>query len=241
MPGEIKSLKLSSLVLSRTQRLGHYQSGDAAIEEVNKEAKRDLVGVPSENQWKRSFRNLDSMNKIRSATFSDAGINDPKSSSNGKNMDIQKEVLKVRILIRKSKYLENPMTKCIHTDITGSVNLSSELVNFTENANENLNDYLPKILRNEPYKKRVIYTTLEERIESEKIENCTVPEIQQKICILVESFPNKELYCYIFKKEVAGKSKGVHIDFYNTLLEMEADTMNEDDRERTKFSAKPML
>ena len=37
-----------SLVLSRTGRVGHYQSGDAIIEEVNKEAKRDLVGVPNQ-------------------------------------------------------------------------------------------------------------------------------------------------------------------------------------------------
>ena len=32
-------------------RLGHYQSGDAIIEEINKEAKRDVVGVPDETQW----------------------------------------------------------------------------------------------------------------------------------------------------------------------------------------------
>ena len=32
---------------------------DAFIEEINKEAKRDLVGVSNETQWKRSFCNLD--------------------------------------------------------------------------------------------------------------------------------------------------------------------------------------
>ena len=34
MPPEIRTLKFPSLVLSRTQRVGHYQSGDAIIEEI---------------------------------------------------------------------------------------------------------------------------------------------------------------------------------------------------------------
>ena len=48
MPHEIRALKYSSLVLSRTGRSGHYQLGDAVIEEINKEAKWDLVGAPNE-------------------------------------------------------------------------------------------------------------------------------------------------------------------------------------------------
>ena len=69
MPCEIRSIKFSSLVLGRTGRLVHYQSGDAIIEEINKEAKRNLVGVPNEDQWRRSFRNLDNMNEIRQIFF----------------------------------------------------------------------------------------------------------------------------------------------------------------------------
>ena len=88
--------------------LGHYQSEDAIIEEVNKESKRDVVGVPSAAQWKRSFRNLDNMNKLRSATFYDAGIRDITNSSNKSRCDKQKEVIKIRAIIRKMKYVENP-------------------------------------------------------------------------------------------------------------------------------------
>ena len=50
MPHEVRSVKYTSLVLSRTGRLGHYQSGGTIIEEINKEVKRDLVGVPNESQ-----------------------------------------------------------------------------------------------------------------------------------------------------------------------------------------------
>ena len=69
MPLEIRALKYSSLVLSRTGRSGHNQSGDAVIEEINKEAKRDLVGVPNETQWKISVRNLDMMNTLRATLY----------------------------------------------------------------------------------------------------------------------------------------------------------------------------
>ena len=92
MPREVLNLKYSSLVLSRTGRAGHYQSGDAIIEEINKEGKRDLVGVPNETQWKRAFRNLDMMNQVRSSTFRDAGIKDTKVSSYDTERDIKKEV-----------------------------------------------------------------------------------------------------------------------------------------------------
>ena len=69
MPHRIRALKYSSLVLSRTGRSGHNQSGDAVIEEINKEAKRDLVGVPNETQWKISVRNLDMMNTLRATLY----------------------------------------------------------------------------------------------------------------------------------------------------------------------------
>ena len=39
MPSEISSIKSSSLVLSRTKRIGHYNLGDAVIEEIDKEEK----------------------------------------------------------------------------------------------------------------------------------------------------------------------------------------------------------
>ena len=107
MPREVLNLKYSSLVLSRTARAGHYQSGDAIIEEISKEGKRGLVGVPNETQWKRSFQNLDMINQVRSSTFRDAGIKDTKVSSYDIERDIKKEVKLIRTVIRRCKFLEN--------------------------------------------------------------------------------------------------------------------------------------
>ena len=220
MPHEIRSIKFSSLVLSRTGRLGHYQSGDAIIEEINKEAKRDLVGVPNEHQWRRSFRNLDNMNEIRRKTFLLAGVKDHKSRNYDSKTDISKEVMKIRILIRKNKCLEKVNEPCQHKDITNTISLSTGLANFTAIALNNLNECLPKMFKNEFYKVNVVYSTEAEQIESEKIENRTILEIKQSIISLLDQFSNKSIWLELYKKEVSGKSKSAHIDFYNILLEV---------------------
>ena len=64
IPNEIKDCMHSTLSLSRTGRHGHYQSGDAMIEEINKQAKKWVIGVPTQSQWKRSFRNLDNLDEV---------------------------------------------------------------------------------------------------------------------------------------------------------------------------------
>ena len=91
------------------------------IEEINKEAKRDVVGVPSEKQWTQSFRNLDNMNLLRKATYCDSGLKDPKESVSRTKRDIAKEVRKVRVMIRKKNYLTKPY-KCIKRKLWGKIN-----------------------------------------------------------------------------------------------------------------------
>ena len=218
MPREVLNLKYSSLVLSRTGHTGHYQSGDAIIEEINKEGKHDLVGVPNETQWKRPFQNLDMMNQVRSSTFRETGIKDTKVSSYDTEHNIKKVQL-IREVIRGCKYLENTWESCKQFDITKSVPLSNDLVNFTAIAKNNLTKCLPKILKGEPYKIYIVHSTLAEQEETEKIENFTISEIKQKIHVF-ENFSNKNMWQYFNKKEVAGKTTAVHIDFLNTLLEI---------------------
>ena len=51
---------------SKTGHKGKCQSGDALLEEINKESKSwlKLSGVSSEEQWLRVFRNLDTLNEV---------------------------------------------------------------------------------------------------------------------------------------------------------------------------------
>lgn len=65
MPDIVKDIHLSSLTLSRTQNTGHYQGGDACLEEINKAAKAWINhGVPSNSNWIKVFRNLDKLNEV---------------------------------------------------------------------------------------------------------------------------------------------------------------------------------
>ena len=127
IPRQIKDLKDSSLALIRMKRTGHFQAGDAIIQEINKEAKRDIVRVSSDLQWKRSFRNLDKTNKIYENMFKDTCVKDYKNQHQIKSKrDIQREVFKIRILIHQSRYLSRLFEANCHTDLFGATELSSD-------------------------------------------------------------------------------------------------------------------
>ena len=64
-PLSLKEVVLGCLTASRGNNIGHYQGGDALLEEINKEAKEWMIGVLTEAQWERSFRNLDSISKVQ--------------------------------------------------------------------------------------------------------------------------------------------------------------------------------
>ena len=50
MPDELKNIMESNFSASRTGSLGHFQSGDALLEEINKNGKKWILGVPNEQQ-----------------------------------------------------------------------------------------------------------------------------------------------------------------------------------------------
>ena len=100
----------------------------------------------------------------------------------------------IREVIRGCKYLENAWESCEKFDITKSVPLSNNLVNFTAITKNNLTKCLPKILKGEPYKINVVYSTLAEQEVAEKIENCTISEIKQKILYVFQSFSNEFMW-----------------------------------------------
>ena len=65
MPSEVLQILTNSLTLSHTGRSGHYQGGDAILEEINKEATSWMPGgVPTDAQWIRTFRNMDDFKEV---------------------------------------------------------------------------------------------------------------------------------------------------------------------------------
>lgn len=87
------------------------------------------------------------------------------------------------------------------------------LLNFTAITTRNLRGFLPKIFNEESYKVPVIFSTLAEQTESEKIENSTTAEIKQKIFAMVENFSNQNIWLESFHQEVLEKSKLTHLYF----------------------------
>ena len=54
----------STFSMSRNGKDRHYQGGDAIIEEINNKSQKWIIGVPTEMQWQRSFRNLDVLEEV---------------------------------------------------------------------------------------------------------------------------------------------------------------------------------
>ena len=71
MPEELKNLKKQFMSGSRTRNIDKLQTGDALLDEVNKDSKSWLktAGIPSEKQWLRVFRNLDKLNEASMTLF----------------------------------------------------------------------------------------------------------------------------------------------------------------------------
>lgn len=122
-----------------------------------------------------------------------------------------------------------------NADLFGDTELSSDLVKFSTIAAKNVQDYIPKILKQEAYRLNKVFMTKQEKEVSKKIENCKIVEIRVKIISLVDGMNNKEALKKIVKNEIAGKTKDYQVSFYNTLVNIAnekkgIDEENEDGR-----------
>ena len=100
VPGSTLKLIDETSTMSRTGQEGRYQSGDDELEEINKNWKKWTVGVPSQTQWKKLFRNLDKMETLCNKALGDAGNTDPPSKHNEGKASLANEVNAIRALIR---------------------------------------------------------------------------------------------------------------------------------------------
>ncbi len=67
IPKTLKELMNENISQSRDGNTGHYQGGDACLEELNKLGKCFISdgGVPSDPLWLKTFRNLGNLDKVR--------------------------------------------------------------------------------------------------------------------------------------------------------------------------------
>ena len=68
-PNELRIIAENSISTSRVGNIGHYQSGNVLLEEINKSGKKWTMGVSTNSQWQKSFRNLNNLTKVNLVDF----------------------------------------------------------------------------------------------------------------------------------------------------------------------------
>ena len=160
MPDQVREIVYSLMSSSRNNSGGHYQSGDAHVEEINKKAKKWVIGVPTHAQWIQSFRNLDKLDTIRKNTLDEIGLKDETESLHLDRKDIANEVLHIRMLFRG--YFKNPTVVTEHKDISGKIILSNTLKDFYHIALENYKDCIQKLESGQQIKPNIVFVTHDE-------------------------------------------------------------------------------
>ena len=142
----------------------------------------------------------------------------PTSNNDQKNDSL---INKVRILIRKQKYLNSPSQKNKHVAIDGK-ELSEKLEHFTTLAEENVEQYISARFSGEDFKIKPIPVTKEEELEQNNVMNLTKEEITRKIFEAFDLMADGDasLQEEIFHKKIKNFSKTNYIDFYYNLLEI---------------------
>ena len=79
------------------------------------------------------------------------------------------------------------------------------------------------MLKQEQSSRKIVYSTLEEQKESEKIENFTILELKTNILNLLEKFRNKTTWMELYKNKLAGKTKSTYMEFLRSLNEIVED------------------
>ena len=140
------------------------------------------------------------------------------------------EISKVRSLIRKKRYLLQPVESEVHHSVDNDI-LTADLVNFSVLASEMQHSYMEEFLSNikdggsvkecNAQDHKMIYVTQKEKQQLEAIENLPISNITQRIFHLREKLGPEEssLFEEIFNKTVKGKRKSLYIEFITELEE----------------------
>ncbi|XP_072014086.1 uncharacterized protein [Amphiura filiformis] len=233
MPNDARTALYEAHTLSRCNKVGHYQGGDANLEELNKEVKQHVscTGVPTRNQWQQVFRNLPKMKKVRQATLKDVGMEDQYEQSEKKLAP--KPVGCVRVVLRKCEYLAHPFSKMPHQDIESTEDMDTDLENFVERASKMKEDYISNKIDGEDHKNPIIPVTAAEAENSKKITSKTVKEIDSLIMQALDTLPDNNLASVMeedYRKHFKRKSKALLIEFYFRVQEeLESAESFEDD------------
>ena len=119
--------------------------------------------------------------------------------------------------------------------LDGKILLNEDLVQFSNNAENNIKSYITSILHSESVKLVPVYVTEQERLDAEKAENMTKAEITIKILEATNILDDEDMQLFHeerFQKNIKNKNKDSYINFYYEVLEIISNT--NDDTEKVQ-------
>ena len=119
--------------------------------------------------------------------------------------------------------------------LDGKILLNEDLVQFSNNAENNIKSYITSILQSESVKLVPVYVTEQERLDAEKAENMTKAEITIKILEATNILDDEDMQLFHeerFQKNIKNKNKDSYINFYYEVLEIISNT--NDDTEKVQ-------
>ena len=119
--------------------------------------------------------------------------------------------------------------------LDGKILLNEDLVQFSNNAENNIKSYITSMLHSESVKLVPVYVTEQERLDAEKVENMTKAEITIKILEATNILDDEDMQLFHeerFQKNIKNKNKDIYINFYYEVLEIISNT--NDDTEKVQ-------
>ncbi|KAJ8030711.1 hypothetical protein HOLleu_27195 [Holothuria leucospilota] len=175
---------------------GKMEDMDFQLENVNKRSKSwNPVGVPTEEDWMRTFRNLKKLDQLRCEVLERIGCNDPRLLPNTESRhDVkQNEITAWRKRLRETGYLMNPMTERVMMSTMGD-ELDAQLPDFTSAALSRRKahfkiTYQPNAASEIP---EPVFVTPQERLDYHDIANQTKSVISNRIKELLEKIQHSD-------------------------------------------------
>ncbi|MEW8547705.1 MAG: hypothetical protein AB2693_29710 [Candidatus Thiodiazotropha sp.] len=218
LPEKLKEFMKKHESISRSD-CSKGQGYDFILEEINKGVKSWIRrGVASDNMWLNVCRNYDQLLEIRGKIISDSDGNSVRK------LDLEDAITDWRVCLREKNYCTGD--SLIHKSLSGDI-LHKDLVNFTAESERKRNYRLMEVFLHQESPddislKHPVFVTDAEAEKFQAFENQTVPVIQKMILDFIQSMADQEkraTYTEKFRKEVLKKSKMVHIQFFNEVLE----------------------
>ncbi|XP_072050462.1 uncharacterized protein [Amphiura filiformis] len=202
---------------------------DFKTEVINQQSKAWVShGVPTEEVWLRIFRNLESLEKLRSSTFKRMGLKDPKDIAlDGTTHEPRDEDINAwRLHLRQRDYLNPTVTNTTKFESVSGEELCEELLMMSDigmrRRRFNMNKLFGDVDGADTEPPRPIFVKESERVEYDDISNKTKENIKEIVDGMIANI-NSDSTRHELEEEwhyVQKKNKQTLVNFYNTIYEL---------------------